>query len=359
MKNYLKKQINHKFIEYLLVLTIFMSVISSNIFAVNISTMGLDPSLMDTYLAEDESQNNEVKKVIDNFILKYITPNMTDFEKEIQIIKYLVATTSYDEDEELNTTPVITDSYKAYGALINGKATCSGYAKAFDLLAKSCNLSSIVVTGSARNSKGIEAPHAWNQIYLDNDWYNVDVTWEDPNTNVEVGFNQLFNNYINGTEKDFATNHFRENGHECTATKYGKNFVAYYLHTGFLNFNGKLDDVRKSYEKQIAEFTFLDKKDEAEKVLEKLLLLGAKYDDNTNLFLTNDDNVINTYILSKVISGENVVSIVTGANTENTLGIDKNDWLEKNMKIEGRIRMNKIYSTDGETDTRILIFKID
>ncbi len=75
--------------------------------------------------------------------------------------------------------------------------------------------------------------------------------------------------------------------------------------------------------------------------------------------MTNDDNVINAYILSKVISGENVVSIVTGANTENTLSIDKNDWLEKNMKIEGRIRMNKIYSTDGETDTRILIFKID
>lgn len=346
-------------IKKIVLIVLLVIVMAFSAFAINITTMGLDSSLMSTYLAEDESQNTEVKKTIDNFISKYITPDMSDFEKEIQIIKYLVATVSYDEDEEYNDSPEISDSYKAYGALVNGKATCSGYAKAFDLLAKNCSLSSIVVTGTAINSKGVEGPHAWNQIYLDGEWYNVDVTWEDPNTNIEVGFNQLFNNYINGTEEEFAVNHERDNGHLCTATKYGKKLVAYYLHTGIVDFNGNLDIIRKSYEMQIADLTHANAKEEAKVVLEKLLLLGAKYDDNSNLFLTNDDNAINIYILNKLQAGEKIISFVTGPNSENTLSIDKGDWLEKNIKKEGRTKMSRIFSSDGVNDVRILIFDFE
>ena len=349
-----------KYIEIIIItMVLTFAVFSCKVFAVNISTMGLDSSLLDTYLADDESKNTDVIKAIDNFVLNFIKPEMSDFEKEMQIIKYLVATVTYDEDEEFNDSPEITDSYKAYGALINHKATCSGYAKAFDILAKNCGLSSIVVTGRAKNSKGIDGPHAWNQIYLENEWYNVDVTWEDPNTNIEVGFNQLFNNYINGTEAEFAVNHDRENGHECTATKYGKKLVAYYLQTGIVNFNGNLDAIRKAYEVQIADLTNANKKDEAKAVLEKLLLLGAKYDDNSNQFITANDTTINAYIMNKLNNGEKVISIVTGPNTENTLSIDRGDWLEKNINFEGSTRMNKIFSSDGQNDTRILIFSFE
>ncbi len=339
---------------------VFLIIISFafNVFALNITTMGLDESLMSTYLAEDESQNLEIKKVIDDFIYNYIKPEMTDFEKEIMIIKYLVATTTYAEEEEYNDNPSINDSYKAYGALINHRATCSGYAKAFDLIAKSCNLSTNVVTGSARNTKNVEAPHAWNQIYLDGEWYNVDVTWEDPESNVEVGFNQLFNNYINGTDIEFGINHFRENGHICTATKYGKNTVAYYLNTGMIDFNANVDSVRKLYEMQIAELTMQNKKEEVKIILEKLLLLGAKYDDNTNLIDSNDTNVTE-YVLKRLALGEKVIAFVTNAGTENRLSIDKSDWLQNNINIPGKTRLNKIFSTDGIYDTRILIFSFE
>ena len=336
---------------------VLASSFTCKVFAVNITTMGLDSSLLSSYLAEDESQNKEVMKVVDDFIYKYIKPEMTDFEKEIIIIKYLVANTTYDEDEEFNDTPNITDSYKAYGALVNGKATCSGYAKAFDLIAKKCNLSTIVVTGNAINSKGIDAPHAWNQIYLDGEWYNVDVTWEDPATNLEVGFNQLFNNYINGTDADFSVNHFRENGHTCTATKYGKNTVAYYLNTGMVDFNADVDSIRKLYVAQVGELVLANKQEEANSILEKLMLLGAKYDDNSNYINSNDDNIINMYILSKVAAGERVIVLVTSAGTQNKLSIDKGDWLQNNINIQGKTSLNKIFANDGTYDIRILVFK--
>lgn len=344
-------------IKIALILGIVTSFILTT-FALNITTMGLDESLMSTYLAEDESKNSEIRKVIDDFIYNYIKPEMTDFEKEMMIIKYLVATTTYAEEEEYNDSPSINDSYKAYGALVKHRATCSGYAKAFDLIAKTCGLSTNVVTGTARNTKNVEAAHAWNQIYLDGDWYNVDVTWEDPASNVEVGFNQLFNNYINGTDAEFSVNHFRENGHTCTATKYGKNTVAYYLNTGMIDFNANVDLIRKLYESQIAELTLQNKKDEAKLILERLLLLGAKYDDNSNVIAADDANVT-AYVLGRLALGEKVISFVTNTGTENVLSIDKSDWLQNNINIPGKTRLNKIFSTDGVYDTRILVFSFE
>ena len=341
-------------------ITLFLTLVIAlalTTFALNITTMGLDESLMSTYLAEDESKNSEIRKVIDDFIYNYIKPEMTDFEKEMMIIKYLVATTTYAEEEEYNDSPSINDSYKAYGALVKHRATCSGYAKAFDLIAKTCGLSTNVVTGTARNTKNVEAAHAWNQIYLDGDWYNVDVTWEDPASNVEVGFNQLFNNYINGTDAEFSVNHFRENGHTCTATKYGKNTVAYYLNTGIVDLNANVDLIRKQYEQEISIYSLLNDENGKKSAIDKLILLGAKYDNNSNFLASNNDMEITNYILSHLALGENVITVVTGPNTQNKFSIDSGNWLNNYITIPGRISMQRVFSTDGKLDTRILIFK--
>ena len=326
------------------------------VFATSIYNIGLDKSLMNTYLAEDESQNAEIINVVNNFVYGFITPTMSDFEKEMQIIKYLVATAVYADEEEYSMSPFINDNYKAYGALINHRATCSGYAKAFDLLAKKCGLSSAIVTGTARNSSGIEAPHAWNQIYLDGDWYNVDVTWEDPKTNVEVGFNQLFNNYINCTDAEFAKDHVRDNGNVCNASKYGKKTVAAYLNTGVVDTNANLDATRKLYEAQIAEYTLVGNETAAKSTYEKLLLLGAKYDDNSNYFPVIDDATLNAYIFTRIALGDRVITFVTGPNTENLYSIDRDNWLKNNIHVEGRTNLHRIFLSDGTYDTRILIF---
>lgn len=344
------------FTSSLLIISILLSSLS-NIFAINIAMMGLDPSLIATYLAEDESGNAEIINAVNYFINDYITPNMSDFEKEIQIIKYLVENVTYDVDELANDSHFINDSYKAYGALVNHKAVCSGYAKAFDLLAKKCGLSSIVVTGEAINSDNQNGPHAWNQIYLDSEWYNVDVTFEDPITNIKLGFNQLLNNYINRTDAEFAANHIRANGHDCTATKYGKNVVSYYLNTGIIDFNANIDNIRKMYEQQIGVYSMSGNETELKFTIDKLLILGAKYDDNSNFIASGNDLEVTTYILTHLVAGENVISVVTGPNTQNMLSIDTGNWLKEYVKIPANISMQRIFSSDGEFDTRILIFK--
>lgn len=327
-------------------------------FATNIATLGLDASLMNTYLAEDESGNDEVIKVVNYFTSNYITPDMSEFEMEMQIIKYLVETVTYDVDELSNDSNFINDSYKAYGALVNHKAVCSGYAKAFDLLAKKCGLSSIVVTGEAINSDNQNGPHAWNQIYLDGEWYNVDVTFEDPITNIKLGFNQLLNDYINRTDVEFAANHIRENGNTCTATKYGKDVVAYYLNTGIVDFNANVDNIRKMYEQQIAIYSAAGNETELKSTIDKLLILGAKYDNNANFIISGNDLEVTTYILEHLARGENVITVVTGPGTQNSLSIDTGNWLKDYVKIPGKVSMQRVFSSDGKYDTRILVFKI-
>lgn len=62
----------------------------------------------------------------------------------------------------------------ADGPLLHGAALCEGYSKAFAYLCQSIGVDCICVSGYANGS------HSWNMIKLEGSWYNVDVTWDDP-----------------------------------------------------------------------------------------------------------------------------------------------------------------------------------
>lgn len=70
------------------------------------------------------------------------------------------------------------DSQSAYGALVEGKAVCGGYAKAFEYLCHLCGIPCIYVTGQAQTNV-MNGPHAWNLVQIDGVWTLVDVTWDD------------------------------------------------------------------------------------------------------------------------------------------------------------------------------------
>ena len=63
--------------------------------------------------------------------------------------------------------------------------------------------------------------------------------------------------------------------------------------------------------------------------------------------------------MSKIAAGEKVIMFVTDAGTQNALSIDKSDWLQNNINVVGRTRLNKIFSSDGIYDTRILVFTFE
>ena len=65
-----------------------------------------------------------------------------------------------------------------YGALINGKCVCEGYAHAFQLLCQKYGIVCTSIVGDGVTEEGSEG-HMWNAVLLDGKWYAVDVTWND------------------------------------------------------------------------------------------------------------------------------------------------------------------------------------
>lgn len=136
----------------------------------------------------------------------------TSYEKELFFHDYLVEHCVYHEDTG-NWR-----SYTAAGALLDGKAVCEGYSRAFQLLLDLAGIENYLITGSARDQDARVDGHMWNLVTIDGEKYHVDVTWDDP-----VGREQLAPShvYFNLTDQAIAVNHltFDPEPPGCSAIK--------------------------------------------------------------------------------------------------------------------------------------------
>lgn len=138
-------------------------------------------------------KQQEIQDKVKEVISQIIQDNMSDEEKELAINEYLCQTIEYDESallsaenyDYMQVDSEFNDSFTAYGALINGKCVCAGYAAAFKLLAEEAGLSSIVVTGMLDGTMS----HAWNKVNINGEWQIIDVT----NNDSDYIGNALFN----------------------------------------------------------------------------------------------------------------------------------------------------------------------
>ena len=95
----------------------------------------------------------------------------SDYEKAKILHDRLIDTVTYISTENDQT---------AYGALVEGKAVCNGYAKAYQHLLLKAGIPAWFVSGSSINPHtNTPEPHAWNLVKIDGQWYYTDVTWDD------------------------------------------------------------------------------------------------------------------------------------------------------------------------------------
>ena len=99
---------------------------------------------------------------------------LTEYQKILKIHDYLVDNISYDSSLSKDNI------YNMYGALINKQCVCEGYSKAFKYLLDEAKIENVIVIGKATNSEGKSENHSWNYVLLDDKWYAIDVTWDDP-----------------------------------------------------------------------------------------------------------------------------------------------------------------------------------
>lgn len=106
------------------------------------------------------------------YVIGHITSDtMTDYEKIKAIHDYIINNCTYKDTGDR--------SHSAIGALIDNYAVCEGYTEAFELLCYLCGIECMEVDGTAVSNQS-SGNHAWNKVKLNNFWYNVDVTWDDP-----------------------------------------------------------------------------------------------------------------------------------------------------------------------------------
>lgn len=107
-----------------------------------------------------------------NAALAVVNESMSDLQKAIALHDYLAVNCEYDKENlDANTLPQ--EVFTTYGVFVNRSAVCQGYALAYKYLLNQVGIECHMVTSDAMN-------HAWNLIKLDGQYYQVDVTWDDP-----------------------------------------------------------------------------------------------------------------------------------------------------------------------------------
>lgn len=112
----------------------------------------------------------QIKRILSDYntaigkILEGVNPSWSDLEKALYFNDYLASHCEYD-----NTY----SKYTAYDALVDNKTVCEGYSLAYVELLSRVGIPCKVVSSDSLN-------HAWNMVYINNHYYYVDVTWNDP-----------------------------------------------------------------------------------------------------------------------------------------------------------------------------------
>lgn len=118
------------------------------------------------YCENARKKKEEYEKKISS-ILKQVDSKWSDFEKAVFVNDYLTINCEYD------TTLTRENSADAYGAIVNQTAVCQGYAMAFMDLMDRLTIPCEYVSSRVLN-------HGWNIVKIKGKWYHVDVTWNDP-----------------------------------------------------------------------------------------------------------------------------------------------------------------------------------
>ncbi len=112
------------------------------------------------------SLNKREKKVLQTcawWITENVSMGMPNAQKLHRVHDALIDTTVYTRKE-----------HDPLSVLLEGKGSCVAYSRAFQLLLHMLRIDCRIVYGTT------EMNHVWNLVELDEAWYHVDLTWDDP-----------------------------------------------------------------------------------------------------------------------------------------------------------------------------------
>ena len=127
-----------------------------------------------SYSFNTESADKMMKKMdaVAEKVISKFDEDTSAYNKILYIHDYIVGHTIYDES--------LNSAHSAYGSMIVGKSVCEGYARAFGYICAKAGIKTVNVVGVATADDGHTENHMWNRVYLKKQWYDIDLTWDDP-----------------------------------------------------------------------------------------------------------------------------------------------------------------------------------
>lgn len=138
-------------------------------------------------LEQVEQMSAEMERAADE-ILAGITPEMSEYERVLYLHDYLAMNVKYDDSYEFQ--------HIAYGALVDKKAVCDGYATAMQYLLNKIGIECRIVFGD--DKEGLPYSHAWNIVKVENKYYHLDVTWDLPMADIST---PIYTNFLVDTNQ--------------------------------------------------------------------------------------------------------------------------------------------------------------
>ncbi len=155
-------------------------------------------------------------------ILAGVSADWTDFEKALYFHDYLAVYFQYDETLTIANT---------YDFLVKGQGVCQAYTLTYQAL-----LDAVGIQNDRAVSESMD--HTWNLICLDDKWYHVDVTWDDPTPDQ---FGQAQHTYFLRSDTSMKNNRHYDwtADHVCSDTRYD-NAAWHTVRTPFVPFDDGL-----------------------------------------------------------------------------------------------------------------------
>ena len=178
--------------------------------------------------AGETALSKKVVEIADKF------RHLSDVDKVMAVHDYLIDHIEY-------SNPHIRSF--AYGALIEGKAVCQGYAQSLAMILNNLNVECHTIVAMTKGSNPVL--HEWVRVKLDGEWYYIDLTWDDTPWAEDKNYKYFLIN-TNMISRDHETGYSLAGGPEVDGSKY-----LYYAYKKQGIFAETKDDIDKIIRDQI------------------------------------------------------------------------------------------------------------
>lgn len=310
------------------------------------------------------------------------------YSAEWYIHDYLCKNTIYDP--ELGESGESPFDHDVTGLLLHGVCVCESYAKCTQLLINAVtetydlgDLEVRYVVGMAYGFNGKSyvklGGHAWNQIRIDGQWYNLDATWSDVAPKNQATLGDYIYDFFNVTDDPFTKEHHAFEGYskiystsKCTATDYSHdNHNDNYVLEKDVKFTVSVDgtvvnktataeaaihyisrlkntkaDYVISYVGDEGNYSVVISENAALENAKSITFSGNATYNFTNGFTANCDVIFESAaILSKKVTAAKATVTVKGENTLNFVTFDKDSEIKiKSLVLKG---VSAIVTDDG------------